>query len=161
LSESKSKRSSSRIAGRGVMLVRGVGCIAGPGVVRVGTREFGYRDLVLATGSRPVMPPVDGLDEVSAWTSDQALSAPGRPASLLVLGGGAVGCELAQAYAGFGVPVVLVEAAGQLMAMRMPPSPLTWPGCCAAAASGSCSTSASRAWRQWLRCDLPSRRRAV
>jgi pyruvate/2-oxoglutarate dehydrogenase complex dihydrolipoamide dehydrogenase (E3) component len=115
LSESKSKRSSSRIAGRGVMLVRGVGCIAGPGVVRVGTREFGYRDLVLATGSRPVMPPVDGLDEVPAWTRNQALSAPGRPASLLVLGGGAVGCELAQAYAGFGVPVVLVEAAGQLM----------------------------------------------
>lgn len=129
------------IVQRGVTLIRGAGRITGPGAVEVtvpaergggagageraeqtgaARRSIGYRDLVLATGSRPAMPPVTGLDAVDAWTSDRALSDPARPESLIVLGGGAVGCELAQAFAGFGVTVTLLEAAPQLVSGEDP-----------------------------------------
>ncbi len=112
--------SAGDVQERGVVLVRGTGRVVRPGVVRVGDRELAYGDLVVATGSSPKAPPVEGLDRVPTWTSDEALSAQDRPASLVVLGGGAVGCEQAQSFARFGVRVVLVDPGDQLLGPEEP-----------------------------------------
>ena len=98
----------------GVVLVRGRGRVVREGVVDVEGRELGCADLVLATGSQPNRPPIPGLDRVPTWTSDEALSAQDRPRSLLVMGGGAVGCELSQVHARFGVRTTLVESGPQV-----------------------------------------------
>lgn len=102
----------------GVELVRGRGRIIRSGVVIVGEQEFGYTDLVISTGSHPVIPKITGLDDAPTWPSDEALSTTSRPQSILIMGGGPVGCELAQIFARFGTTVTLVEAGPQLAVAR-------------------------------------------
>ncbi|MET8229461.1 NAD(P)/FAD-dependent oxidoreductase [Micromonospora sp. NPDC005298] len=110
-----------RFTDRGGRFVRGSGRIDGPGRVRVGDQVFQARHgIVLGTGTRPSVPPIDGLADTPYWTNHQAIEVERLPASLLVLGGGAIGLELAQVFARFGVRVTVVEALDRVLAVEEP-----------------------------------------
>lgn len=111
-----------RFVDAGGRFVRGRAEILGPDRVEVpGEGAFvATRALVLATGTEPSAPPIDGLDATPYWTNRQAVEAETLPGSLLVVGGGAIGLEFAQAYQRFGVEVTVVEAADRLLAMEEP-----------------------------------------
>lgn len=79
-----------------------------------GQRVRGSR-IVIATGATPIVPPIDGLDDIPLLTTESVFNLIDRPESLAILGGGAVGCELAQAFARLGVPVCIAEAADRLL----------------------------------------------
>jgi pyruvate/2-oxoglutarate dehydrogenase complex dihydrolipoamide dehydrogenase (E3) component len=97
-------------------LVRGRGVVSSRGRVSVDGRELEYDRLVVATGSSPFVPPIPGLDDVEAWTNREATETDAAPGSLVVLGGGPVGCELAQFFARLGTRVTLVERGPRLLA---------------------------------------------
>ncbi|SCL56932.1 dihydrolipoyl dehydrogenase family protein [Micromonospora peucetia] len=110
-----------RFTGRGGRFVRGSARLDGAGRVRVGDRVFQARHgIVLGTGTRPSVPPVDGLADTPYWTNRQAIEVEELPESLLVLGGGAIGLELAQVFARFGVRVTVVEALDRVLAVEEP-----------------------------------------
>ncbi|TWH67699.1 pyruvate/2-oxoglutarate dehydrogenase complex dihydrolipoamide dehydrogenase (E3) component [Micromonospora olivasterospora] len=110
-----------RFTDKGGRFVRGDGRLDGPGRVRVGDQVFQARyGIVLGTGTRPVVPPIDGLADTPYWTNHQAIEVEELPGSLLVLGGGAIGLELAQVFARFGVAVTVVEAMDRVLAVEEP-----------------------------------------
>ncbi|HEY1563439.1 MAG TPA: NAD(P)/FAD-dependent oxidoreductase [Gaiellaceae bacterium] len=96
-------------------LVRGEGRVVRQGVVDVGGQELRYDRLVLATGSRPAIPPIEGLDSVEYWTNREATRTHKVPRSLAVMGGGPVGAELAQFFARMGSQVTIVERGEHLL----------------------------------------------
>jgi len=104
------------IADQGAELVRGEARVARPGVIAVGEREIEYRDLVVATGSSPAVPAVDGLDDVDYWTNREAVWANAVPESVVVLGGGPVGVELTQLFHRMGAQATIVEPSDHLLA---------------------------------------------
>src|SRR5437763_6599022 len=96
-------------------LVRGEGRVARPGLVEVDGQELVYDRLVLATGSRPAIPPIDGVDSVEYWTNREATRTHRVPQSLVVMGGGRVGAELAQFFSRMGAQVTIVERGEHLL----------------------------------------------
>jgi pyruvate/2-oxoglutarate dehydrogenase complex dihydrolipoamide dehydrogenase (E3) component len=111
------------LADHGIDLLRGSGRLAGPGVVEVDGVRHTAGDVVLANGADPVVPPIRGLRELDGvWTNREATSMEAVPRRLLILGGGPVGVEMAQAVRRLGGDAVVVEMAERVLAHE--PAPL-------------------------------------
>ncbi|WAH98177.1 dihydrolipoyl dehydrogenase family protein [Arthrobacter sp. MMS18-M83] len=105
----------------GGRFVRGTARIAGPKTVSVDGREFeASRAIVVNTGTEPALPPIPGLAGAPFWTNRDAVAAKEAPESLIVLGGGPIGLELAQAFARFGTRVEVLEALDRLLPLEEP-----------------------------------------
>ncbi|WP_327433780.1 dihydrolipoyl dehydrogenase family protein [Streptomyces sp. NBC_01236] len=112
---------ADRFAAMGGRLVRGSGRLAGPRRVTVGDRMFeARRGVVLATGTRPRIPLVPGLEGTPYWTNRDAMAAKELPASMVVLGGGAIGVEVAQVFARFKCAVTVIEGQDRLLSQEEP-----------------------------------------
>jgi pyruvate/2-oxoglutarate dehydrogenase complex dihydrolipoamide dehydrogenase (E3) component len=111
------------LADHGITLLRGTGRLAGPGVVEVDGVPHTTDHVVLANGADPVVPPVTGLRELEGvWTNREATSMKAVPHRLLILGGGPVGVEMAQAVRRLGGGVTVIEMADHVLARE--PAPL-------------------------------------
>ena len=103
----------------GARVHRGEGRLAGPGRVSISSSgastELAAQTVILAVGSATKVPPVDGIERVRTWTNREATGARELPRSLLVLGGGPTGVEIAQIYARFGVPTTIVQSGKRLL----------------------------------------------
>lgn len=110
-----------RFVGKGGRFVRGQGRLVGPGLVTVGDRAFqATTGVVIAAGTQASVPPIPGLGDTPFWTNREAIEVKDLPESIIVLGGGAIGAELAQVYARFGVEVTIVEALDRLLPLEEP-----------------------------------------
>ncbi|HJT64780.1 MAG TPA: NAD(P)/FAD-dependent oxidoreductase [Candidatus Limnocylindria bacterium] len=113
-----------RLQDVGAVIVRGTARLDGPGRVVVThddvTHELEGTHIVVAVGSQSRVPNLPGLDQIPYWTNREATSARELPESLLVLGGGPTGVELAQVYARYGVPVTIVDSNPRILARDHP-----------------------------------------
>ena len=110
-----------RLEDAGARFVRGRGVISAPGQVTVGDTTYAAgKGIVLNTGTAPSAPPIEGLADVDFWTNRDVVRLTELPASIIVIGGGPIGCEMAQVMAEFGVRVTVVEVADRLVAVEEP-----------------------------------------
>ena len=107
-----------RLEAAGAVFYRGTGRIVERGIIEVAhegqVHRVQAREIVVATGSTSRIPPIPGLADVPLWTNEQATLARELPRSLIVLGGGPTGCELAQVFARFGVPTTIIQSGSRL-----------------------------------------------
>jgi dihydrolipoamide dehydrogenase len=94
--------------------------VTGPEKVQIDNQTLQTKRIVIATGSVPTIPPIEGLEQVGYWTNREATSFQEVPKSVLVIGGGAVGCELGQVLRNYGAHVTIVEEANQLLGHENP-----------------------------------------
>ncbi len=110
-----------RFEGKGGIFVRGRARLEGAGRVVVDDRVFDVsRAVVVATGTSPAVPPIEGLAAVEFWTNHEVVEAKELPDSIVVLGAGAIGAELSQVMARFGTAVTIVEALDRLLPLEEP-----------------------------------------
>jgi pyruvate/2-oxoglutarate dehydrogenase complex dihydrolipoamide dehydrogenase (E3) component len=100
---------------RGITVVKSAGRLAGPDRVETDGRVLEADHVVVATGSQPIVPPIDGLEAAGYWTNRETAQLKEVPSSAVVIGGGAVGIELAQMLSRFGARVTLVEISNRLL----------------------------------------------
>lgn len=112
--------SPERLRAHGVEVIRGAGRFTAPGAIEVDGRSLDYRAAVVATGSRPAMAAIDGLEDADPLTNEDVWELRAQPERLAVVGGGPVGAELAQAFARLGSRVDLLEASGRLLSGEEP-----------------------------------------
>ena len=113
-----------RMEAAGTRVLRGEARIVGPGAVEVrtdaGIESLSASNVIVAAGSEPFVPPIPGIDDVSYWTSREATSTRELPSSIVILGGGVVGVEMAQVFVRFGVRVTLVEGGERILSRDHP-----------------------------------------
>ncbi|MDJ0652823.1 MAG: FAD-dependent oxidoreductase [Xanthomonadales bacterium] len=112
--------SPERYESLGVECLAGHATIESPFQVRVGEQTLTTRNIVIASGGRPFVPPIPGLDQVEPLTSDNLWQLQAQPRRLAVLGGGPIGCEMAQAFARLGTEVTLVEMLDRVVNVEDP-----------------------------------------
>ncbi len=114
-------RPAAALQSTGATLVRGSGKLTDHKTVEVaGVRYVARKAVVIANGSTASIPPIPGLDSVEYWTNRQATLPRELPISLAVLGGGAIGLELGQAFARFGLKVTIIEAGPRFLGLEEP-----------------------------------------
>jgi pyruvate/2-oxoglutarate dehydrogenase complex dihydrolipoamide dehydrogenase (E3) component len=114
---------AKRITDAGATLVRGHGRLVGDRTVEVdGETYLASKGVVLNTGTTAAVPPIEGLADTPFWTNREAISTEAAPASLIVIGGGAIGLELAQAFSRFDSQVTVLEVAPRILAPEEPES---------------------------------------
>jgi pyruvate/2-oxoglutarate dehydrogenase complex dihydrolipoamide dehydrogenase (E3) component len=113
--------SQERFEGLGVEVIRGDAVFVSPHEVQVAGRTLRARNFVIATGTRPAIPPIEGLGDVTFFTNETIFDQlDQRPERMVILGGGPIGCELAQAFARLGVKVTLVHRGARLLPKEDP-----------------------------------------
>jgi pyruvate/2-oxoglutarate dehydrogenase complex dihydrolipoamide dehydrogenase (E3) component len=112
-----------RFVGKGGIFVRGRGVLDGPGRVVVGDDVYvAAKGVILATGTSPAVPPIPGLADANPWTNREIVKVRSVPDSMIVVGGGAIGVELAQAFSRFGAEVTIIEALDRILGPEEPES---------------------------------------
>ena len=112
--------SVERYTGLGVDVIKGEARVVSPWSVEVNGQTINAKNIIIATGAQPFVPPIDGIDSVDYYTSENLWELHEKPQNLVVLGGGPIGCELTQAFARLGASVTQVEMLSRILLREDP-----------------------------------------